>query len=181
MAGSAPPQLTPAALFEEQTRLDAVRLEVYNRILSTVHMKIKSTSTLPGSPQMTAFDIPEWQPGCPRFDVKDCILYIVWHLRSSGFSVMYVSPNRLLISWKEQSIKYYQEDSPIRQAMLAASSAAAASAARGGAGAPIAPRAPEKKKAASYRPATAEGVAGMLAGGATAARRSTADKTVTFI
>ena len=93
---------------------------------------------------------------------------------------MYVSPNRLLISWKEQSIKYYQEESPIRQAMLAAASSAAAAAARGGAGAPT-PRAPEKKKAASYRPATAEGVAGMLAGGATAARRSTADKTVTFI
>ena len=127
---------------------------------------------------MTSFDVPEWQPGCPRFDVKDCILYIVWHLRSSGFSVMYVSPNRLLISWKEQSVKYYQEESPIRQAMLAASAAAVATAARGGAGAP---RAPEKKKAASYRPATAEGVAGMLAGGGAAPRRAAADKTVTFI
>jgi hypothetical protein len=177
MSGSAPPQLTPSALFEEQSRLDAIRLDVYNRILSTVHMKIKSTSTLPGSPQMTSFDVPEWQPGCPRFDVKDCILYIVWHLRSSGFSVMYVSPNRLLISWKEQSIKYYQEESPIRQAMLAASAAA-----RGGAGGSIgAPRAPEKKKAASYRPATAEGVAGMLAGGGVPTRRPASDKTVTFI
>lgn len=180
MSGSAPPQLTPSALFEEQSRLDAIRLDVYNRILSTVHMKIKATSTLPGSPQMTSFDVPEWQPGCPRFDVKDCILYIVWHLRSSGFSVMYVSPNRLLISWKEQSIKYYQEESPIRQAMLAASAAAVATAARGGAGGSVgAPRAPEKKKAASYRPATADGVAGMLAGAA--AKRSTSDKTVTFI
>lgn len=130
---------------------------------------------------MTSFDVPEWQPGCPRFDVKDCILYIVWHLRSSGFSVMYVSPNRLLISWKEQSVKYYQEESPIRQAMLAASAAAVATAARGGAGA-AASRAPEKKKAASYRPAPAEGVAGMLAGGSVGApKRSTSDKTVTFI
>jgi hypothetical protein len=179
MSGSAPPQLTPSSLFEEQSRLDAIRLDVYNRILSTVHMKIKSTSTLPGSPQMTSFDVPEWQPGCPRFDVKDCILYMVWHLRSSGFSVMYVSPNRLLISWKEQSVKYYLEESPIRQAMLAAS--AAATVARGGAGVG-AVRVPEKKKAASYRPATADGVAGMLAGsGSGPSRRTTADKTVTFI
>jgi hypothetical protein len=91
---------------------------------------------------------------------------------------MYVSPNRLLISWKEQSIRYYQEESPIRQAMLAASTAA-----RGGAGAAVAaPKAPEKKRAASYRPATAEGVAGMLAGGAAApTRRAPSDKTVTFI
>ncbi len=94
---------------------------------------------------------------------------------------MYVSPNRLLISWKEQSIRYYQEESPIRQAMLAASAAAAS--ARGGAGAAAAPRAPEKKRAASYRPATAEGVAGMLAGSVSSgpSRRTTADKTVTFI
>ena len=148
-------------------------------------MKIKSTSTLPGSPQMTSFDVPEWQPGCPRFDVKDCILYMVWHLRSSGFSVMYISPNRLLISWKEQSVKYYLEESPIRQAMLAAS--AAATVARGGVGSGAgAVRAPEKKKASSYRPATADGVAGMLAGsgsgsgsGSGPSRR--ADKTVTFI
>lgn len=183
MSGSAPPQLTPSALFEEQSRLDAIRLEVYNRILSTVHMKIKSTSTLPGSPQMTTFDVPEWQPGCPRFDVKDCILYIVWNLRTSGFSVMYVSPNRLLISWKEQSIRYYQEESPIRQAMLAASAAAPVRGGAGGGGSAAAgPRAPEKKRAASYRPATADGVASMLAGGAAApTRRVAGDKTVTFI
>ena len=76
-------------------------------------------------------------------------------------------------------MRYYQEESPIRQAMLAASTAAPA---RGGAGVPAAPRAPEKKRAASYRPATAEGVAGMLAGGSSApARRPASDKTVTFI
>jgi hypothetical protein len=98
---------------------------------------------------------------------------------------MYVSPNRLLISWKEQSVKYYQEESPIRQAMLAASTAAATTA-RGGVGAGAgAVRVPEKKKAASYRPATADGVAGMLAGSGSGSsgpsRRTTADKTVTFI
>ena len=130
---------------------------------------------------MTSFDVPEWQPGCPRFDVKDCILYIVWHLRHSGFSVLYVSPNRLLISWKEQSIRYYQEESPIRQAMLAASAAGAG--ARGGTGVSstiAGSRIPEKKKAASYRPATADGVAGMLASGSTS-RRAPSDKSVTFI
>jgi hypothetical protein len=109
---------------------------------------------------MTSFDIPEWQPGCPRFDVKDCILYIVWNLRHSGFKVLYVSPNRLLISWKEQSIQYYQEESPIRQAMIAATTI------NKDAKIPLTPQGPktEKKKAAAYKPA-AEGVAGMLAAG----------------
>ncbi len=117
---------------------------------------------------MISHDIPEWQPGCPSFDVKDCILYIVWNLRHSGFKVLYVSPNRLLISWKEQSIQYYQEESPIRQAMMAAASAPPPSAA---------PKATDKKKAANYKPA-ADGVAALLAGGA--GKRSGA-ATITFI
>ena len=165
-----PPQLTPASLFDEQTKLDTMRLQVYNRILGTVHQKFKPHSTLPNSTQMTSFDVPEWQPGCPRFDVKDCILYIVWNLRHSGFKVLYVSPNRLLISWKEQSIQYYQEESPIRQAMVATANTIPSRSA------PPVPAKTEKKKPAAYKPVT-EGVAGMLANGTTNKRGAT----VTFI
>lgn len=172
MAQPQTPQLTPASLFDEQAKMDAIRLQVYNRILGTVHQKIKAHSTLPNSDQMTNFDVPEWQPGCPRFDVKDCILYIVWNLRHSGFKVLYVSPNRLLISWKEQSIQYYQEESPIRQAMIAATTI--------NKDAKVAPAQtkPEKKKAAAYKPTT-EGVAGLLASGSTSAKRGA--QTITFI
>jgi hypothetical protein len=166
--GQPPPYLTPASLFDDQAKLDTMRLQVYNRILTAVHQKIKSTSSLPNSTQMTNFDVPEWQPGCPRFDVKDCILYIVWNLRHSGFKVLYISPNRLLISWKEQSIHYYQEESPIRQAMVAAAATPAVRQAQ---------KIAEKKKPANYKP-TADGVAGMLAGGGASKRGNT---TITFI
>ncbi len=180
MAQGTPPQLTPAALFEDQFRMDSLRLDIYNRILSTVQHKIRYTSTLPGSPQMTYFDVPEWQPGCPRFDVKDCILYIVWNLRHSGFQVMYVSPNRLLISWKEQSIQYYQQESPIRQAMMAtaAGGAGTSTSSRTAATAATASGKPEKKKASAYKPAT-ENIAGMLATGRSSS--SAATNTLTFI
>jgi len=175
MSNQIPPQLTPAALFEDQAKLDAMRLQVYNRILGTVHQKIKAHSTLPNSSQMISFDIPEWQPGCPRFDVKDCILYIVWNLRHSGFKVLYVSPNRLLISWKEQSIQYYQEESPIRQAMMATAAAAPL--------VPVKPEKTDKKKPTNYRPVS-DGVAGMLANGSSSSsgkRGGGGGKTITFI
>ncbi len=120
---------------------------------------------------MTHYDVPEWQPGCPRFDVKDCILYMVWNLRNSGFQVVYVPSNRLLISWKEQSIQYYQEDSPIRQAMLAAATSRGSTSA-----APPPPTKAEKKKAGAYKPPS-ESVAGMLANGT----RRGGSGTVTFI
>ena len=145
-----PPILTPGTLFEEQRRRDTLKLETYNRILSAVHAKIRASSTLPTATQMVTYDVPEWQPGCPSFDVKDCILYVVFQLRSTGFRVLYVSPNRLLISWKEHSIQYYQNESPIRQAMVAAASAAAPAPAP-------APKSALKKKASAYRPPPAAG------------------------
>ena len=175
MSNQPPPHLTPASLFDTQARLDALRLDVYNRILRGVHQKIKATSTLPSSPQMTHFDVPEWQPGCPRFDVKDCILYMVWNLRSTGFRVIYVSPNRLLISWKEQSVQYYQEESPIRQAMLATAEAASTSSSAHAP--PPTSILKQPKKAAAYKPPPT-GVAGMLAQGASGRKSGS---TITFI
>jgi len=176
MAQPPAPHLTPASLFETQSRLDALRLAVYNRILTAVHQKIKATSTLPSSPQMTSFDVPEWQPGCPSFDVKDCILYVVWNLRSTGFKVLYVSPNRLVISWKEQSYQYYEAESPIRQAMLATAESAAAAASSPQSGPVSILKQP--KKAASYKPPPA-GVAGMLA--SAGSKQGKSGSTITFI
>jgi len=176
-----PPVLTPGTLFEEQRRRDTLKLETYNRILSAVHAKIRASSTLPTATQMVTFDVPEWQPGCPSFDVKDCILYVVFQLRSSGFRVMYVSPNRLLISWKEHSIQYYQNESPIRQAMVAA--AAASSTASGGTASSASGAAP-KKKAAAYRGGPPTGTSSdkvMGISDSSAVRRSTSTTKITFI
>ncbi len=88
-----------------------------------------------------------------------------------------MSPNRLLISWKEQSIQYYQEESPIRQAMIAAASQSHVSQ-KSVTGVTAASQArTEKKKAATYKPAS-EGVAGLLATGKSS-RGGTG--TITFI
>lgn len=146
------PALTPGELFEEQHRRDTLKLETYNKILGGAHAKIRASSTLPTASQMVTFDVPEWQPGCPSFDVKDCILYVVWQLRSSGFRVAYVSPNRLIISWKEHSVQYYQNESPIRQAMMASSAGGSRSAASSSAASAAPP--PPKKKASAYRGTT---------------------------
>jgi hypothetical protein len=165
--GQAPPQLTPNSLFDAQANMDRIRLQVYNRILANIHDRIKFAAAKQNSPQMVSYNVPEWQPGCPRFDVQDCIIYVVWHLRQSGFKVLYVSPNRLLVSWKEQAIQYYTQDSPIRQAMLHSSDPLKKHAA------------PEKsilKKTTSYKPIN-EGVAGLLMNGSS--RKDGA--TITFI
>jgi hypothetical protein len=82
---------------------------------------------------------------------------------------MYISPNRLLISWKEQSMQYYQEESPIRQAMVAAVSQQNTVVKT--------PVAPTQKKASEYKP-LAEGVAAMLSQPSSGKRSA---GTITFI
>lgn len=133
---------------------------------------------------MTFYDVPEWSPGCPRYDVKDAILYLVWNLRHTGFKVIYMGQNRLLINWKEQSVQYYTEDSPIRQAMMAAA-AAGTKPPPGYTAATGNKTGDSKKRAASYKPAS-EGVAGLLSqpaesGGRRRDRGGGSGTTVTFI
>jgi hypothetical protein len=180
MAQQPPPQLTPAALFDNQAKLDALRLQTYNRLLSAIHQKIRWAAQQQNGNQMTYYDVPEWTPGCPRYDVKDAILYLAWNLRHSGFTVLYMGANRLLIHWKDQTMQYYTEDSPIRQAMLAAAAAGPGSSSPKASATAAASKSDGKKRAGAYRPATADGVAGMLAQGA-ARRPANSGTTVTFI
>lgn len=151
-SGASKTRLTPAELFDKQAALDRIRLDVYNKILVTVHNKIKMIASLHNSPQMTFFDVPEWMPGSPRYDLQDCIYYIVWNLRHSDFVVVYVPRGRLMISWKHQSEKYYSEESPIRQAMESVANAMAKEQ-------PTKIEKPEKKKPA-YKPSEVSGSGG---------------------
>ena len=173
MTAPPPPHLSPADLFQGQATLDEQRRKVYDKILAIVHQRIRHTSSLQNTAHMTNYDVPEWQPGCPRYDVKDCILYLVWNLRASGFQVLYVSPNRLLISWVSHANQYYQEESPIRQAMVAAVE-------QGKTAAPaVTSKEPKKKTAQNYKP-TNEGVAALLADGAAGSKKPKGN-TITFI
>jgi len=166
-------------LFDDQARLDTLRLATYNRLLAATHQKIKWASTKQDSGQMTYYDVPEWSPGCPLYDVKDAILYLVWNLRHTGFKVLYMGGNRLLINWKEQSIQYYTEESPIRQAMMATAAAGTRPPTTKQDRDKEKEKDRDKKKAATYRPA-AEGVAGLLAEGGKR-RGASVPNTVTFI
>lgn len=50
--------------------------------------------------------------------MEDCIVYLVWQLRQSGFEVRFTWPNLLLISWKHHEGAYLANQNPIIQAMI---------------------------------------------------------------
>jgi hypothetical protein len=75
---------------------------------------------VPGNEKCLWYVVPEFIPGTARFNVEDCILYIVWNLRNVGYSVVYTHPNLLYVSWKNHDEKYKERESPWAQVLEAA-------------------------------------------------------------
>jgi len=87
-------------LYEKKQQHDLNKLNIFNKILSRVHSKIKIISRQKIDEQHCWFLIPEVMIGIPKYDNAACIAYIHEKLRDNGFYVKYYHPNLLFISWK---------------------------------------------------------------------------------
>jgi hypothetical protein len=115
--GSIPPKLDPSTLYSEQEKRDVLKLKTYNNILESAHNKIRVIARMPNNDKSLLFVVPEFVIGVPRFNTRDCILYLVWNLRNSHFEVQYYHPNLLHISWKRHDDQYREQRNPIVQTM----------------------------------------------------------------
>jgi hypothetical protein len=117
MSTDAPPKLDPLSLYSEQEKRDVLKLKTYNNILESVHNKIRIIAKMPNNDKSLLFTVPDFVIGVPRFNIRDCILYLAWNLRNSNFVVQYYQPNLLWISWRKHEQQYKDERSPIVQTM----------------------------------------------------------------
>lgn len=115
-----PPVLNPSSLYSQEARRDATRIRIYNSVLQQIYTKIKAIARIPGNEKCLWYVVPEFIPGTPRFDVKDCIVYLVWNLRNIGYQVEYTHPNLMFISWRSHDDKYKETESPWAQVLGAA-------------------------------------------------------------
>jgi hypothetical protein len=86
-------------LYEKKRQHDVGKLELFNKILNRIHVRIKTTSRQKLDEQFCWFVVPEVIIGVPKYDQGACIAYIVDKLKANGFQVKYIHPNTLLISW----------------------------------------------------------------------------------
>jgi hypothetical protein len=86
-------------LYEKKRQYDVGKLELFNKILNRIHVRIKTTSRQKLDEQFCWFVVPEVIIGVPKYDQGACIAYIVDKLKTNGFHVKYIHPNTLLISW----------------------------------------------------------------------------------
>ena len=87
-------------LFEKKKQRDLDQLNIYNKVLNRIHVKIKTVSRQKIDEQHCWYIVPEVIMGVPRYDQGSCIAYVVDKLETNGFSVKYIHPNVLFICWK---------------------------------------------------------------------------------
>lgn len=86
-------------LYEKKKQHDLKQLELYNKILNRIHVRIKTTSSQKLNEQFCWYVIPEIIIGVPKYDQAACIAYTIEKLKDNGFNVKYIHPNTLFISW----------------------------------------------------------------------------------
>jgi hypothetical protein len=86
-------------LYEKKRQYDLKQLELFNKLLNRIHVKIKTTSRQKLDGQFCWFLVPEVIIGVPKYDQGACIAYLMDKLKVNGFNLKYVHPNTLFISW----------------------------------------------------------------------------------
>ena len=114
------PHLETKDLYDRRIRRDYARLRAYNTLLEQIYQRVYSTSQLSGNTSSVLYSVPPFILGLPKLDMEDCIVYLVWQLRQSGFEVRFTWPNMLFISWRHHEGAYLATQNPIVKAMTPA-------------------------------------------------------------
>lgn len=86
-------------LYEKKRQSDLNKLDIFNKILNRIHVRIKTVSRQRKDEQFCWFVVPELIIGIPKYDQAACIAYLIDKLKGNGFNVRYIHPNTLFISW----------------------------------------------------------------------------------
>lgn len=97
-------------LYEKKRKQDLNKLDLFNKILNRIHVKIKNVSRQKVDEQVCWFLVPETIIGVPRYDQGACIAYLINKLQTNGFNVRYIHPNLLFIAWNHWVPSYVRTE-----------------------------------------------------------------------
>jgi hypothetical protein len=97
-------------LYEKKHQYDLQKLELFNKILNRIHVKIKTTSRQKMDEQFCWYVVPEIIIGVPKYDQGACIAYIMDKLKDNGFMIRYIHPNTLFICWNHWVPSYVRTE-----------------------------------------------------------------------
>ena len=104
--GDAIGQINMDELYDKKQKIDKEQLDLFNKILGKIHVRIKYISNQRNKPLILWYVVPETIIGVPRYDQPACIIYLMNQLENNGFDVKYIFPNLLCICWQHYIPKY---------------------------------------------------------------------------
>lgn len=84
-------------IHKNQKEKDKQRLRIYEKILSKCFKKIKELSL--HEETFCFFQLPEYIPGSPLYNMTECVIFILNSLKDKGFNARYVDPFMIFIVW----------------------------------------------------------------------------------
>lgn len=97
-------------LYEKRKEEQLNQMELFNKILGRIHVRIKNTSRQKNNNDYCWYLVPEVIIGIPRYDHASCIAYLIDKLKTNGFQVRYTHPNMLLIYWGHYVPTYVRDE-----------------------------------------------------------------------
>jgi len=97
-------------LYEKNMKRNLKQLSIFNKILNRVHKRIQLSSRTTRNEKYIWTIVPEYIFGEPTYDQSECIAFVVGKLVDNGFSVRYIHPNTLFISWENWIPSYIRSE-----------------------------------------------------------------------
>ena len=97
-------------LYAKKKQYDLNKLDLFNKILNRIHVRIQHTSRQNIDIQHCWYVVPEIIIGVPKYDQVACLAYIIDKLKTNGFTVKYIHPNLIFISWKHWVPTYVRSE-----------------------------------------------------------------------
>ena len=97
-------------LYEKKKQVDMKQLELFQKILNRVHVRIKTTARLYPDVPYCWYVVPEMILGVAKYCQANCIAYVMDKLQENKFNVRYIHPNTLLIAWNHWVPTYVRNE-----------------------------------------------------------------------
>ena len=84
-------------IHKKQKEKEKNRLDIYQNISVKCFKKIKETSL--NEETFCFFQLPEYIPGLPIYNITECVMFLLNVLHEKGFNARYCSSFTIFISW----------------------------------------------------------------------------------
>lgn len=105
-------------LFIQKQKKQVKQINTYNKIINKINDKIKFISKRSKNNNYLWYNVPLIVLGYTDYNPNDCIAYIIIKLEENGFSIQFIPPNTLFISWCHWVPSYVRNEIKKRTGIL---------------------------------------------------------------